>query len=290
MIRKVKQLTEKYFFDTDCLSAFLWVREESILAQLYAGRIVLPTQVYNELQRVPHFLARINMLKSNGALSVESMEADSVEYKDYLQMTTSPESGMRIIGRGEAAGIAMAKQRNGTLASNNLRDVLSYVEKYDISHITTGDILIEAMDAGIITVRRWIRDGKLIADQSSRKGGNYVTEAELQKFLRNTPKYAALAGSIAAAAVPVVGLPIAIGGLVGGILGMIDIDSKSKEMQIDPGDVIKAVEKNIEQCHNNISRKRETISQLENEILIEEQQIEALKVTLDQVRTHLITE
>ena len=144
-------MTEKYFFDTDCLSAFLWVREESILAQLYAGRIVLPTQVYNELQRVPHFLARINMLKSNGALSVESMEADSVEYKDYLQMTTSPESGMRIIGRGEAAGIAMAKQRNGTLASNNLRDVLSYVEKYDISHITTGDILIEAMDAGIIS-------------------------------------------------------------------------------------------------------------------------------------------
>lgn len=140
------------------------------------------------------------------------------------------------------------------------------------------------------TVRRWIRDGKLIADQSSRKGGNYVTEAELQKFLRNTPKYAALAGSIAAEAVPVVGPTIAIGGLVGGILGMIDIDSKSKEMQIDPGDVIKAVEKNIEQCHNNISRKRETISQLENEILIEEQQIEALKVTLDQVRTHLITE
>ena len=74
-----------------------------------------------------------------------------MEYKDYLQMTTTPESGMRIIGRGEAAGIAMAKQRNGTLASNNLRDILPYVEKYDISHITTGDILIEAMEAGIIS-------------------------------------------------------------------------------------------------------------------------------------------
>ena len=114
-------MTEKYFFDTDCLSAFLWVREESILARLYAGRIVLPTQVYNELQRVPHLLARVDTLKNNGDLSVESMEAGSVEYKDYLQMTTKPESGMRIIGRGEAAGIAMAKQRNGTLASNNLR-------------------------------------------------------------------------------------------------------------------------------------------------------------------------
>lgn len=144
-------MTEKYFFDTDCLSAFLWVREESILARLYAGRIILPTQVYNELRRVPHLLARVDTLKNNGDLSVESMEAGSEEYNDYLQMTTSPETGMRIIGSGEAAGIAMTKQRDGTLASNNLRDIRPYVEKYGISHITTGDILIEAMDAGIIT-------------------------------------------------------------------------------------------------------------------------------------------
>ena len=65
-------MTEKYFFDTDCLSAFLWVREESILARLYAGRIILPAQVYNELQRVPHLLARVDTLKNNGDLSVES--------------------------------------------------------------------------------------------------------------------------------------------------------------------------------------------------------------------------
>ena len=151
MIRKEKQLTEKYFFDTDCLSAFLWVREESILARLYAGRIILPTQVYNELQRVPHLLSRVDTLKNKGDLFVESMEAGSEEYNDYLKMTTKPEAGMRIIGRGEAAGIAMAKQRDGTLASNNLSDIRPYVEKYNISHITTGDILIEAMDAGIIT-------------------------------------------------------------------------------------------------------------------------------------------
>ena len=144
-------MTEKYFFDTDCLSAFLWVREESILARLYAGRIILPTQVYNELQRVPHLQARVDVLKNHGDLSIESMETGSAEYLDYLQMTTSPEDGMRIIGRGEAAGIAMAKHREGTLASNNLRDVRLYVEKYKISHITTGGILIEAMDAGIIT-------------------------------------------------------------------------------------------------------------------------------------------
>ena len=144
-------MTEKYFFDTDCLSAFLWVREESILARLYSGRIILPEQVYSELQRVPHLKARVDTLKIQGDLNIESMDVGSEEYKDYVKMTTSPEKGMRIIGRGEAAGIAMVKHRNGTLASNNLRDVGIYVEKYGIQLITTGDILIEAMNAGIIT-------------------------------------------------------------------------------------------------------------------------------------------
>ena len=144
-------MTEKYFFDTDCLSAFLWTREESILSRLYTGRIILPMQVYSELQRVPHLLMRVDTLRDHGDLKVDSIMVGSAEYYDYMQMTTSPEAGMRVIGRGEAAGIAMAKQRGGTLASNNLRDVLPYVKKYDIAHITTGDILIKAMDAGILT-------------------------------------------------------------------------------------------------------------------------------------------
>ncbi len=144
-------MTEKYFFDTDCLSAFLWVRGESILTRLYAGKIILPAQVYNELRRVPHLQARVDMLKNSKDLYVESMEVGTAEYRDYLKMTSSPEKGMRIIGSGEAAGIAMAKNRGGTLASNNLRDIRFYVEKLKISHITTGDILIKAMDAGIIT-------------------------------------------------------------------------------------------------------------------------------------------
>lgn len=144
-------LTERYFFDTDCLSAFLWVRKECILAKLYAGKIILPSQVYGELQKVPHLLARVDALKTGGSLRVESMAAGSVEYEDYLKMTKKPENGVRVIGRGEAAGIAMARRRGGILASNNMRDISFYVNKYKIPHITAGDILCEAMDAGIIS-------------------------------------------------------------------------------------------------------------------------------------------
>lgn len=88
------------------------------MARLYGGKIILPAQVYNELQRVPHLKARVDTLKNSGNLAIESMDAGSPEYMDYLHMTTAPEEGMRIIGSGEAAGIAMVKHRGGTLASN----------------------------------------------------------------------------------------------------------------------------------------------------------------------------
>lgn len=42
-------MTDKLFFDTDCISAFLWVKEENILFKLYPNRVVLPKQVFDEL-------------------------------------------------------------------------------------------------------------------------------------------------------------------------------------------------------------------------------------------------
>lgn len=89
-------------------------------------------------------------MRGSGDLMVDSMEAGSAEYCDYLRMITAPESGIRIIGKGEAAGIAMVRERGGTLASNNLRDIAYYVGKYGLKHITTGDILMEALHSGII--------------------------------------------------------------------------------------------------------------------------------------------
>ena len=40
---------KKLFFDTDCISAFLWVDESSIVTKLYGDCIAIPRQVYNEL-------------------------------------------------------------------------------------------------------------------------------------------------------------------------------------------------------------------------------------------------
>ena len=144
-------MTDSYFFDTDCISAFLWVKNESILAKLYPGKIILPMQVYDEIKKVPPLLKRIEMMKNNNQLSVQSILVETEEYKDYYALAVNPASGEKIIGKGEAAAIALTKKHNGTLASNNLRDIMTYVEKYNLKHITTGDILIEALNKQIIT-------------------------------------------------------------------------------------------------------------------------------------------
>ena len=146
-------MTDKYFFDTDCLSAFLWVRNENLLVKLYAGKIILPEQVYSELShpRTPHLKKLTDALKNNGDILIESIEMDTEEYKIYCKLIINPDKGFKIIGKGEAAAIALAKTKGGILASNNMKDIQQYVEEYGLEHITTGDILIEALNKQYIT-------------------------------------------------------------------------------------------------------------------------------------------
>ena len=46
--------------------------------------------------------------------------------------------------------MSLAKEKNGILASNNLKDISDYVEEYSLLHYTTGDIMKMALDAGYI--------------------------------------------------------------------------------------------------------------------------------------------
>lgn len=139
------------YFDTDCLSAFLWVRNESILTQLYPGRVIIPKQVYDELASVPHLQARNDTLLRQNKIELLEIKVGTPAAELYAELTGSPRPDHIIIGRGEAASLALSKTFNGIVASNNLLDITQYIEEYDLQHKTTGDILVEALDAGIIS-------------------------------------------------------------------------------------------------------------------------------------------
>ena len=72
------------------------------------------------------------------------------EYALYDQLAGSPPKGQPIIGKGEAAVLALAKVYEGIIASNNLKDIGRCIEKYKLAHVTTGDILIKALNHGLI--------------------------------------------------------------------------------------------------------------------------------------------
>ncbi len=144
-------MTNQYY-DTDCLSSFLWVHEECLLVQLYSGRMLLPKQVYSELTRpnIPHLKRRTDALVQSKHIQIVSMGVDSRAFQLYREMTVDPDEGVLPIGRGEAAALAFAIENGGVVASNNLRDVLYYAKKYSIRVLTTGEILREALNQGLI--------------------------------------------------------------------------------------------------------------------------------------------
>ena len=127
------------------------------------------------------------------------------------------------------------------------------------------------------TVRRWIRNGKLKAIQESRKDGNSISEAELNAFLKKTPKYASIAANSLLITVPTVAIPLAIGGLIGtAVADRINSEEIVKNAKISPRSIVTYLQENIALHKKSIRKKQSAINQLEDEVKDEQTQIEKL--------------
>lgn len=173
-----KILTEPIFFDTDCISAFLWVRNESLLARIYPGRIFIPQDVYQELSNpvVLHLKERIDILIKQNKAEVIKIDVGTDEYNLYYKLTHNPDSQHKIIGRGEAAVLSLAKKHNGIVGSNNLRDISKYIEEFSLKHITTGEILIEALNRNFITEEEGNKIWEMMIKKRRKLGADTFTE------------------------------------------------------------------------------------------------------------------
>ena len=177
MERRLCLLTDSIFFDTDCICAFLWINRESFPEKKFPGKNVIPQEVYKEIDRptIPHLKTRIDQIISNGSTVIMSMDISSEEYALYRELITY-NGRNKVIGSGEAASISLAKKHNGVLGSNNLRDVSYYINKYSLKHITTGEILVESFQKGLITEQE---GNTILASMLNKKrkiGANLFTE------------------------------------------------------------------------------------------------------------------
>lgn len=120
------------------------------------------------------------------------------------------------------------------------------------------------------TVRRWIRDGKLKAHQSSRKKGNVIYEDDLKKFFDTSKKYSDIARSGAAAAGAAVAgailgpMGLLSGALMAGVLG--GMATQKKDGKLTKETVVASLKKKIADNESEIQRKNKAMSNLEMDI------------------------
>ncbi len=151
MKNKYLNLAKQIYFDTDCLATFLLVRKEEIIEKLFKGRIIIPRQVYAELDKPA--IRKILKLKLDNFIKNSNAEIydaviNSDEERLYKELICGKEG--KSIGSGEAICIALAKTFNGVLSSNNLKDICQYIKKYNLEFVTTGDILVLALKEELI--------------------------------------------------------------------------------------------------------------------------------------------
>lgn len=121
---------------------------------MYSGRIVIPEMVYAELQRVhqPKFAQRLRTLLNSGEAMLMDVNIGTRAYSLFRKMTAYPDAGKPYIGKGEASAIALADEHSGIVASNNFRDIQHYIRDLDLAYVSTGDILEEAYNDGLVAL------------------------------------------------------------------------------------------------------------------------------------------
>ncbi len=152
------------------------------------------------------------------------------------------------------------------------------METYNVKQIA------EMLNTQPETVRRWIRSGKLYAEKTSRKDGHVVTEVDLNKFLKSSPKYASIAGGLlgTAIAMPVAAVPV-VGGIAATYLAAAKKAKKNSDESFSKEDVTRYLQEEIERRNQSVNQKLATIEQLQREITNDQQQITECKFVIGQL-------
>lgn len=101
------------------------------------------------------------------------------EYREYIHLVSNNYSE-KVIGKGEASAIACVKCQGGILASNNFKDVLYYIEKYKLNYTTTSDILLDAYNDKILTLKQANNIWKQM-----KEIGNYMPNKTFSDYLKH---------------------------------------------------------------------------------------------------------
>ncbi|MDO5850473.1 MAG: hypothetical protein Q4P14_04590 [Methanobacteriaceae archaeon] len=152
------------FYDADFLSSFLLINEVSFLKNLFS-EIIVPKEVFDELceHGSPKLVKEgIIELKTLGIVKILNIEIPSNEYLIYKSIKNGNwHKDLKPLGKGESAALALAIDNDGVLASNNLKDVKYYVDKYNLPCLTSSYLIALCVEKNIISINKansmWIK-------------------------------------------------------------------------------------------------------------------------------------
>lgn len=113
--------------DCDTLSHLAWGNRVDIVQDLYRGQMIILPEVIEELKRLEFIYRRVEPLITSGDLRLDLLNILEREGEEFNRLY-----GTGKYGRGEAACMAYARFRQGTLGSNNMRDVKRYCSEFGI--------------------------------------------------------------------------------------------------------------------------------------------------------------
>lgn len=152
----------KIICDNDFLASFLWIGEEQLLTTLFKNRLFVPEAVKVELEVLKNsttgsrvYSSFLNLVNNN-EIQILTIKLNSPEEK--LMEKIKQEFKLKFrkeLGAGELEMITLAIHLKASFiintASNNLKDIVSFIATNQIDNITTMDVMCLAYEKRLKT-------------------------------------------------------------------------------------------------------------------------------------------
>jgi len=134
----------KILLDCDVVIHFLKGGKILELPTIFPGRFVMLDKVHNELLKRNSNVLAIGIFLKSAKIPVIPMPTDPAIIKEYFLLKKAMDDG-------ESACLAVAKHTKEYVASSNITQIASYCRQHGIVYYTTMDLLVEAINKGIMT-------------------------------------------------------------------------------------------------------------------------------------------
>jgi len=174
---KKNNAAPKILLDSDVVRHFINGNQIQKLTAIYPKRFVMLDVVFNEL-------CRSKQIEKTVTGFVKMFQVELLDFPVKKEIVVEYAKLKKTFGDGESACMAVAKFHQQYIASSNLKDIKAYCEEHSIVYLTTMDILLDAINGGILSEKECNVFIKDVKDKGSRLPCNTIAEYKKKKAIK----------------------------------------------------------------------------------------------------------